>query len=174
VRQIFDYLFYFDTIAVCSPQNNRLQGITELMDSDDSDMEIWHGTSNNPPAQQYAEIVSGQSKLSAATVAVPTKPTYAEVAKQSAIDSSSKDKLERMRRQAKKQINFDKDMDELDDKEKKKHESNMKALKWYSKNIRDNTCDEVTSMLDGGDDDWMPGQSQDMHQQVLNTRAYQY
>jgi hypothetical protein len=29
-------------------------------------------------------------------------------------------------------------------------------------------------MLDGGDDDWMPGQSQDMHQQVLNTRAYQY
>lgn len=70
---------------------------------------------------------------------------------------------------------FNKDMDaELDDKEKKKHESNMKALKWYSKNIRDNTCDEVTSMLDGGDDDWMPGQSQDMHQQVLNTRAYQY
>ena len=79
-----------------------------------------------------------------------------------------------MRRQAKKQINFDKDVYDLDDKEKKKHESNMKALKWYSKNIRDNTCHELTSMLDGGDDDWMPGQNQEMHQQVLNTRAYQY
>ena len=97
------------------------------MDSDDSDMEIWSGTSNNPPAQQYAAIVSGQTKLSAATVAVLTKPTYAEVAKQSAIDSSGNNKLERMRRQAKKQINFDKDMDDLDDKEKKKHESNTKA-----------------------------------------------
>ena len=57
---------------------------------------------------------------------------------------------------------------------KKKQNRHIKAMRFYNKNICDDTCDDVTGMLIGGDDDWMQGQSQEMHQQVINTRTYEY
>lgn len=86
----------------------------------------------------------------------------------------SRTKVERMRECAKSKIDFEKDVDELASAEKKKQNRQMEAVRFYSKNIRDDTCDDVTGMLMGGDDDWMQGQSQEMHQQVINTRAYKY
>ena len=50
----------------------------------------------------------------------------------------------------------------------------QKAVKYYMKNISAGSCNNVTGILLGGDDDWMPGQSQDMHDQVMNIEAYKY
>ena len=55
-----------------------------------------------------------------------------------------------------------------------KHNRMMKAVKYYTKNISAGSCNNVTGILLGGDDAWMPGQSQDMHDQVMNTEAYEY
>ena len=58
----------------------------------------------------------------------------------------SRKKVERMRESAKSQIDFGKDVDELASAEKKQNR-HMKALRFYNKNIRDDTCDDVTGML---------------------------
>ena len=49
----------------------------------------------------------------------------------------------------------------------------MKALTYYLKVIQENACKEVTGMFVDGEDNWEPGQSQSMHQQVMNTRVYE-
>ena len=49
-----------------------------------------------------------------------------------------------------------------------------KVVKYYTKNISARSCNNVTGILLGGHDNWMPGQSQDMHDKVMNTEAYGY
>ena len=58
--------------------------------------------------------------------------------------------------------------------EKKKYDQSMKALKYCSKHISEDKCNEVTGMLVGSNDNWEVGQSQEMHQQILNSPAYEY
>ena len=127
--------------------NNRLQNVSEL--DSDNEMEVWD---------------AGTRKTAAATKPDPVV----------ANSTVSRTKVGRMRERAKSQIDFEKDVDELASAEKKKQNKQMEAVRFYNKNIRDDTCDDVTGMLMGGDDDWMQGQSQEMHQQVINTRAYKY
>ena len=78
-----------------------------------------------------------------------------------------------MRNACKKTISYDTDYNEVEESEKKKQGQQMKTLKYYSKATRNNACEEVTGMLVNGEDNWEPGQSQSMHQQVMNTRVYE-
>ena len=50
----------------------------------------------------------------------------------------------------------------------------MRAITWYSKTIREERCDDATGMLIDGDEEWDQGHSQDMHQQIMNTQAFEY
>ena len=69
---------------------------------------------------------------------------------------------------------YKKYLDKTTKSEKKKHGQRTKALKYYNKNIAEDKCDEVNVMLVDGDDDWEVVQSQEMHQQILNSCAYEY
>ena len=106
-------------------KNNRLQGLSELEDDRDAMMDVWN--SNEKPAAR-------KSDASSMLKDVPTE------------------KVERMRERCKKSINCDKDYDELDKDEQAEQKKNMNAMKFYSKNLREKTCDDVTGMLTAGDD----------------------
>ena len=84
------------------------------------------------------------------------------------------DKVKRLRKACQDQIDFETDFDDLDKKEKKQQERHMKAMRWYGRALKENSCKEVTGMLVDGEEEWERGQSQDMHQQIINTRAYEY
>jgi hypothetical protein len=140
--------------------NNRLKGaLTHSSDSDDEDIvHVVCSHSNRNVLIASSAMKTSSSKKSAADVNV----------------DEPREKVIRLRNACKKSISYDTDYDELEESEKKKQGQQMKALKYYSKAIRENACEEVTGMLVDGEDDWEPGQSQSMHQQVMNTRAYEY
>ena len=71
-------------------------------------------------------------------------------------------------------INFSKVFDDLDEEDKKMQRKSTRAITWYSKTIRKERCDDVTGMLIDGDEEWGQGHSQDMHQQIMNTQAFEY
>ena len=81
-----------------------------------------------------------------------------------------------MRNVCRRSINYEKDYDDLDEREQKKHDAQMLALKFYQATIKEgeDACEEVTGMLVDGDKAWEQGLSQSMHQKVMNTRAYKY
>ena len=83
-------------------------------------------------------------------------------------------KVRRLRAKVLEKINYHKDFDKMNKKEKKTHRMLMKSLRYYNENISDGKCGEVTGMLLGGDEGWAPGTSQDMHDQVINSRSYEY
>ena len=133
--------------------NNRLAGICELEDSDEDD---------------EVEVVEEDDRKPAAKGTVSAKRTGSP-----AMDRDV-EKVKRLRRASQKAINFEKDFDDLSKKEKREQERHMKALAWYGKAIKENNCKQVTGMLVDGEEEWEAGESQDMHQQVVNTRAYEY
>lgn len=71
-------------------------------------------------------------------------------------------KVRRLRGKVLEKINFHKDFDKMNKKEKKTHGMLMKSLQYHNKNISDGKYGEVTGMLLGGDEDWAAGMSQDM------------
>ena len=64
-----------------------------------------------------------------------------------------KEKVEQMRELYKKLIDFKIYYDKLDKEGQFNHRKNMKAIKYYTKVIKSETCDVVTVMLVEGDDD---------------------
>ena len=85
-------------------------------------------------------------------------------------------KVMRLRRVLRKSIDKSVDYDDLVEGEKKKHDERMKANKYYSKHIKDGegACEEITGLFDNDEEEWEKGESQGMHQQIMNTRAYKY
>ena len=71
-------------------------------------------------------------------------------------------------------IKYHKDFDKMNEKEKKTHRMFTESLRYSNKNILDGKCGEATGMLLGGDEDWAPGMTQDMHDQVINSHSYEY
>ena len=68
------------------------------------------------------------------------------------------------------------DYNDLVEGENKKHDERMKANKYYTKYIKDGegACEEITGLFDDNKEEWEKGESQGMHQQIMNTRAYKY
>ena len=58
-----------------------------------------------------------------------------------------------MREQAKKNINHDKSRKDLSKAKQTQQKNMMKSVKYYTKNISAGSCDNVTNILLGGDDD---------------------
>lgn len=77
-----------------------------------------------------------------------------------------------MRAWAKKSIDWEKDVGELDEEEQDEQQKQLKAIKCYNKNIREKSCDDITGMLPEGDEDWVQGESQDMHKKFMRVRGY--
>ena len=83
-------------------------------------------------------------------------------------------KVRRLREKAQEKISYDKDFDKMSKKDKKSHKMAIKLLWYYTKSILEGKCGEVTGMLLDGDEDWPPGMSQNMHNQIMNSRAYKF
>lgn len=142
--------------------------IEDLTGTDDDEEDVQVGNTNPP-----ARLAAGPAKKPPASLGA-MKNDAAEVDNAAVV---AKAKVVRMRARAKKSIDSTTDYDDMPDDEKADHNKNMKAISYYSKHIRKGTCEEVTDMIpddDDGNDDWDKGQSQDMHQQILNSRAYEF
>ena len=85
-------------------------------------------------------------------------------------------KVMRMRNVLRKSIDKGVDYDDLDEENQRKHDERMKANKFYTKHIKDGegACEEVAGLFDDNEEEWEKGESQGMHQQIMNTRAYKY
>ena len=142
------------TRAQSRVKNNRLIDTLGLQESDDDEVQL---------------VAKPAAKKSASKSAM--KPSNK---KSAAKKESSLEKVERMRNCCKQSINFSKDFDDLDEEEKKKQRKSMRAITWYSKTIREERCDDVTGMLIDRDEELDQGHSQGMHQQIMNTQAYEY
>ena len=119
--------------------NNRLKGALTL--SSDSDNE------------EVVHVVRSRLNRNVLIASLATKTSSSKKPAADVNADESREKVIRVRNACKKSISYDTDYDELEDSEKKKHGQQMKALKYYSKAIRENACEEVTGMLVDGEDD---------------------
>ena len=112
--------------------------------------------------------------MSVAKAPAPVDVPIASAAAAAAQPDPDEAKVRRLRAKVLEKINYHKDFDKMNKKEKKTHRMLMKSLRYYNNNILDGKYGEVTGMLLGGDEDWAPGMSQDMHDQVISIRSYIY
>ena len=137
--------------------NNRLKDVDKLAeevlgDGDDDDDEVVVVEDRKPAA-----------KSSPKKRAAEESPTPVD---------TSKGKVQRMKRQCQKKVRYDVDIDDLAPDEKAEQKKQTKALRYYSKSIREGTCGDIVDMVDDGEDEWSAGESQEMHQKFVNIRGY--
>ena len=85
-------------------------------------------------------------------------------------------KVMRLRRILWKSIDKSVDYNDLVEGKNKEHDEHMKANKYYTKYTKDGegVCEEITGLFDDNEEECERGESQGMHQQIMNTRAYKY
>jgi hypothetical protein len=149
-------------------RNNGLHDV-HLLESDNDDDKVLEVVRSHSNKNVFVDVASWKKPVAKSD----EKPAAMPAASIPNV-KLSKSNVKRLSSVCKEEIKYKKDSDKMTKAEKKKHDQSMKALKYYNKHTTEDKCDEVTGMLIDGDEDWEVGQSQEMHQQILNSRAYEY